>query len=223
VWAIALEQPVAVVDALERLLDPAERDAAGRRTAPHARARYTVAHGALRCLLGGALEVEPGALRIDRVCVHCGNAEHGKPRLTGARAMSFSLTHSGASALVAVCQDGEVGIDVERVRPRARLHALAERVLTVAELESWKARPEPEKLRAFLDLWTAKEALLKATGHGLVRPLRTVEHPRSGWSVCHLDIGPDLAAAVAVAGRLAHVPAVAPWAPPGGVTLAPAW
>ena len=64
-----------------------------------------------------------------------------------------------------------------RHRDRAaagRLEALAARVLCEDEHAAWLESAPPEQLHAFLELWTAKEAYLKAIGTGITRPLRDV-------------------------------------------------
>ena len=83
--------------------------------------------------------------------------------------MHFNVTHSGEIVLLAVSDEKPVGVDVERRREVARVHALVERWLTVAE------RLELERLRqrglddsdAFLRVWSLKEARLKALGVGI--------------------------------------------------------
>ena len=85
--------------------------------------------------------------------------------------------------MVAIARGGVVGVDVETRRNRRHLDRLAARSMTPAEHERWQREPEPERLDAFLRLWTAKEAYLKATGHGLVRPMRSVTAAPPGWTV----------------------------------------
>jgi 4'-phosphopantetheinyl transferase len=223
VWSYSLDQPATVVEACNHVLDPSERDAAAQRRTEDARERTVVARGGLRMLLGAVTESDPAGVRFDRRCRLCGDPTHGKPRLASARNLSFSLTHSGAHALVAVSYAGEVGIDAEVLRPRTRLDALATRALTQDELVAWGVLPDTDRLARFLEHWTAKEAYLKAIGIGLTRPLRTVTCPVPGWTISTLAAGPDLVAAVAVEGSLAAAPPVATWRPGAGVTLDAAW
>ena len=83
------------------------------------------------------------------------------PEVPGS-AISFSLSHSQSFAVVAVADSARVGVDIEVIRPRARLDALAKRVLSPAEHADWLDYPPTARLRAFLERWTAKEAYLKA-------------------------------------------------------------
>jgi 4'-phosphopantetheinyl transferase len=223
VWAIGLEQPAHVVAGLGRYLDADEVRAATARRAPGAHDRYVVAHGALREILAALTATTPAAVKIDRRCRHCGDPAHGKPELTDAPGLSFSLSHSTSVALVAVAQDTRVGVDVELIRVRRHLEKLAARVMTPDEYAAWGAVPPASRTAAFLLSWTAKEAYLKALGVGLVRPPRTVPVAPEGWSVLPLAAGREVVASIAVEGALAAPPVVATWDPEHGITLGAAW
>jgi 4'-phosphopantetheinyl transferase len=171
VWEIDLAAPVAQVDELFAHLDDAEQAAAAARSGDHRR-RYVVAHGAVREVLARYANVAPRAVEYSYECAVCGGP-HGKPALVG-EACVFSLTHSADLALLAIAGEGAVGVDVERVDVRPHLESLARRVLSAQEHAAWRARDEEERLRAFLEHWTAKEAYLKALGVGLTRALREV-------------------------------------------------
>jgi 4'-phosphopantetheinyl transferase len=99
-------------------------------------------------------------------------AAHGKPALPGSR-LRFNLAHSGDVALVAVAQDRDVGVDVERVRPDADRWALVDHALTARERRRLQRVAPAGRAHAFLSMWARKEALLKAAGVGLsVEPAR---------------------------------------------------
>jgi phosphopantetheinyl transferase len=217
VWTIELDQPAAVVDLLRAPLDDAEVRAAAQRRDDTLRNRYTVAHGALRMILGARLGVEPGAVEFDRRCRRCGDPAHGKPVVVSdaaaGPAVQFSLSHSGAYASVAVVTGARIGVDIETERPRARLDALAARVLDGEDHADWLDLPESEQLRAFLYRWTAKEAYVKAIGAGITLPLRDVPVEPEGWTVARFESPPGTVAHVAVEGyAVVHVTA---WSPPG--------
>ena len=99
-------------------------------------------------------------------------ADGGKPRLAAVPGrLAFNLSHSGGLALVAVAGGGaEVGVDVERIRPRRDLTRLAARWLTTADAKAIAAAPEAERERAFYVAWTRHEARVKCTGAGLAGP-----------------------------------------------------
>jgi hypothetical protein len=160
--------------------------------------RRRLARAVVRELLGAELGVAPGDVEITRECRRCGDPSHGKPRLAGGASPSFSVSHSGDLAIVALSRDACVGVDVELVRPRLHLDRLAARVLTPAELAGWRAVPEAMRLERFLERWTAKEALLKASGIGLATPLAHVALPAPGWWVHGLALPPGYVGALAL-------------------------
>jgi 4'-phosphopantetheinyl transferase len=143
------------------------------------------------------LEIAPAELEISRECKRCGDAKHGKPFVAGAEALSFSVSHSGDSALIAVAQDATVGIDIEAIRPRPNLAKLAARVLDPVAHAAFSTAPDDEQLVVFLRAWTEKEAYLKAIGLGIATDLRAVEIP-DAWTVEPLDALPTYVATLAV-------------------------
>ena len=92
---------------------------------------------------------------------------YGKPHLTVPNAPDFNLSHSGGVVLLVIAHAVAPGVDVEALRPRPRALQLAQRFFTVDEAAALAALPETDRQLAFYRLWTAKEAVLKALGHGL--------------------------------------------------------
>lgn len=75
----------------------------------------------------------------------------------------FNISNSGTSVAVLIGV-GEVGCDIEQVRPRARFMAIA-RHSFAANLCDWlESLPEVEHIPQFWRLWTAHEAVLKQRG-----------------------------------------------------------
>lgn len=208
VWDADLEpasEPLAELLAIacvpKRSCSDARSIAARRRLVAQAILRVTLARG-LACLPQDVL-LERGA--------------DGKPRLgQSSGELHFNLTHSGARALIAVCADREVGVDLERIRPDRSFEALARRHFTPRERRLVCSSADTERARTFYRLWTAKEACLKATGDGL-RSLASVEvaldragcrarwseAPRLGadvWRVQELDVGVSWAGSLAAPG-----------------------
>lgn len=152
------------------VLDADERDRYRRFHLPADRARYATAHTVLRLLLGAYLNLAPASLRFVRTCEHCG-AQHGKPRLVQSGSIvDFSLSHAGERVLIAIARR-PVGVDIEALDSHADATELAEDVLSSAERVWFDQQPEKNRTPAFFTYWTRKEALLKATGHGLRVPM----------------------------------------------------
>lgn len=111
----------------------------------------------------------------------------GKPFLRERPDLHFNISHSLPWVMVALSRD-PIGVDVERMRPRSSLLALAERYFSPPEQELIHAAPDPVEM--FYRIWTFKEAWLKAEGLGITVELSSWDtrqywdagqpHP-SGW------------------------------------------
>lgn len=175
--------------------------------------RFRVGRAALRLLLSQYTGHPPSEIGF-------AYGPLGKPLLQSANAppLSFNLTHSAGVALVAVGPPGEIGIDVEIVRPMADQSGLVRRYFAPAEVDDFESLPVALKQRAFFVGWTRKEAAIKATGEGIAANLESIEvgfrHRNAGFRVdwqgantrqCvriwDLDAGPELAAALAMVER----------------------
>jgi 4'-phosphopantetheinyl transferase len=116
----------------------------------------------LRIAVARATGRQASDVVIARSCLHCGSAAHGRPTVVRPGGRHVSLTHSGDLVGVAVSTAGPVGIDLEHVTD-----------LDVAALTTSTLAPGdrvPATTTQFLELWTAKEAALKALGLGLAYP-----------------------------------------------------
>lgn len=120
----------------------------------------------------------------------------GKPRLAGPHAgLDCNWSHSGDGLVVALADGVDVGVDLERVRPRPRALELAGRFFTATERDWLAAQPDAgARERSFVRLWCAKEAVLKAHGHGLafgLHRLRFAERDGAlGLVECDAALGP---------------------------------
>ena len=88
---------------------------------------------------------------------------HGKPRLAGAgAAWDFNLSHAGDFAVAALARGAQIGVDLEVLSRPADIELLGRRVFSESERELVRAGGRG----TFFDLWSRKEALLKALGCG---------------------------------------------------------
>ena len=203
----------ATLGTLAATLSSDERARADALRDPVARRRFLADHGWRRRLLGARTGRSPAAIAYLV-------ATDGKPRLDPA-GPHFSASRTGATALYAICDEAEVGVDVEAVDDGDdRRERLAARLLAPGERVAFEALAADDRPRALAACWTRKEAHLKALGTGLVFPLTDLElwtaderAVRRGDVVVHaVEVGPGLQAAVAVRladGQVADVPAVA--------------
>ena len=132
---------------------------------------------ASRVLLRGVLAQLQGCSPHE---VAFGTSPFGKPHLVNSgRSLEFNLSHTRRASVLAVCDVGAVGIDIEWLeRPAHFFESLVEMTLTRRE-SHWLAQVATDSVayrQRFLGLWTAKEALLKWEGSGLTQhDIRSIE------------------------------------------------
>ncbi len=199
------------------LLSEDERARAGRFVFEQDAQRWAACRTGLRVTLGRYLDLAPQSLEFTL-------GPWGKPGLHGCP-LRFNVSHSGGAALLAVAWRREVGVDLERISLERVSRALspeelALQVLSGRELAWLWDQSFDQREAAFLTLWTAKEAYVKAIGQGLSFPLTRltllpnaeddqfeVPHIASlpPIFVCRLAAGPDYLAALALEGAPADV------------------
>lgn len=127
---------------------------------------YAAAHALLRTTLSWCTGDAPATWRFE-------TTNSGKPFLPpGFPKLSFNLSHAHGIVACAVTENSEVGIDVETIDRPADVERIAERFFAASERAALRALMEEGARRArFFELWTLKEAFLKAIGSGLGHPL----------------------------------------------------
>ncbi len=114
-----------------------------------------------RLWLANVLGCEPGAVTLVRDAL-------GRPRLDASQPwLDISWSHSGQGLLIAMGEGVDIGADLECIKPRPRSLALARRFFAGSEGDWLAALPIQARELAFVRLWCAKEAVLKAHGRGL--------------------------------------------------------
>jgi len=142
-------------------LDETERARADRITDKLRHQHFTAGRALLRHLLSCAVEqaVRPATWRM-------AEGLHGKPSIApGLPQVHFSISHADGLVAVATSPVAELGIDLERVTgTRDTTPALEQ--LNHREQAWLHQHDEAARWQAFLQLWTAKEAVSKAMGLG---------------------------------------------------------
>jgi 4'-phosphopantetheinyl transferase len=124
-----------------------------------------VSRALARYLIAEVTQQEPESLRFS-------TNEYGKPFLVGLPDIHFNLSHSHGVAVCALCRGAAVGVDVEDVGRHTDL-SIAGRFFSPAEADLVSKAPDSEKRALFFDIWTLKEAYIKAVGKGLSIPLNS--------------------------------------------------
>ncbi len=210
IWRVALEQPASLVERLAQTLSPDERARAGRFHFARDRRRFIVARASLRALLAGYTGVPAEQLEFSY-------SDKGKPALArpGPSRLHFNLAHSDELALYAFTLDGEVGIDVEKLRTLDDARQIAMHYFSEREYDSLHALSDEKLYHTFFTYWTRKEAYIKGSGEGLEllnKRLDVISTPDQGlplpdvnggihWFLYDLEAAPTYLAALAVQQR----------------------
>jgi 4'-phosphopantetheinyl transferase len=169
----------------------------------------------LRRVLAAYVGVAPEALELVE-------GSHGRPALASGQdpSLGFNWSHSGGHAAIAIGRHIVPGIDIEHRRHRPRALSIAQRFFCADEAVALAGLPTSATEAAFLDLWTAKEAVLKALGRGLAfgldrlsvacvdgrLSLRRLDGERvSAWQLQQLPLDASLTAALAWRGEIRRI------------------
>lgn len=151
----------------------AEQQHAAQLPTSTAAVSYLSTQALMRAMAAARLDVPSSAaseIEVDRSCTLCTSGKkHGKPRIAG---VNFNMSQVNPLVVGAFSRNASavLGVDVETLDARlfsgfARL-ALSNEERTFYERVA-QERPAPVLHLLSVALWTAKEAVLKATGHGL--------------------------------------------------------
>jgi 4'-phosphopantetheinyl transferase len=208
VFLLALDRPDAELAELSALLSADEKERAGRFKVEPARRRFVASRAGLRIVLGSQLGgAAPDALRFIY-------APQGKPSLrpeNGAMGLHFNLAHSQDLALIATATDRELGVDIEANRDLQEIVGGLDRYFAESERTLLAQSGPAERINLFFQLWTRKEAVLKASGEGIASGLRLpdlantfgrsdktfdIAHAGSHWHLSDLRPAPGYHAAL---------------------------
>jgi 4'-phosphopantetheinyl transferase len=190
------------------LLSAEELERAERMVSPDLRRRFLARRAMARELLGRETGEDPAGLVLERRCERCGEDHPASPLGDGDSGVWWSASSSAGLAAVAIA-GCRVGLDIEKHGERPRWERIARRFYSEDERRAVAGSPA-----RFLELWTLKEAYLKALGLGLPGGLRSLEctglapaagewsttaaHP--GWRFRGFEPESGFAGAVAVEG-----------------------
>lgn len=153
--------------------------------------RFIVTRGTVRMILARYLGEDPAIIEL---CT----APHGKPYLKHTfMDLRFNVSHSRDIAIIAISCGREVGVDVEWVQRDIAYEPIAEHYFDPRENWDLRTAPQNERVSRFFDLWTQKEARLKAAGVGLIAE----EKRPTTWGVRNLTPADGYVGAVASEGE----------------------
>ncbi len=139
------------------------------------RQQFLVARALVRTTLSRYVDLEPAAWRFT-------NNQWGRPDIDaghGPGDLRFNLSHTDGLVAVAMAR-GELGVDVEDTWRRSHTDQIAEHFFAPAEVAALRALPPERQHGRFFELWTLKEAYIKARGMGLAIALHSFAYALEG-------------------------------------------
>tara|TARA_B100000965_G_scaffold402907_1_gene429897 strand:- start:159 stop:872 length:714 start_codon:yes stop_codon:yes gene_type:complete len=130
--------------------------------------RFTKCRSILRKTLSKWVNEDPKAIGIKM-------GGNGKPKLNTIHHIKFSITHTEGFAGIAFCKGFEVGLDVENSNRDTNIDKVSKKVFTDSEQIKIASNSDTDAKKMFFRFWTAKEAFLKNTGHGLTLDPKKIE------------------------------------------------
>lgn len=117
---------------------------------------------------------------------------HKRPYFDGN--IDFNISHSGTRVICCATEHGRIGIDIEQIK-----------TISLSEYPDYFTKNEwdyidghEDEFKGFYNLWTRKEAVLKAIGSGFHTPLSSVdvvadciEYDNISYHIRRLDIASD--------------------------------
>ena len=143
-------------------LSPDELERLRRIAHAESRRLFLAGRGLLREVLSQRCGVDARAIEFQY------NA-YGKPSLKTLiePPLEFNVSHTRGLAVCAISPVGQLGVDVERERRIANPLQIARRFCAPAEAAALERLPAARRVTAFLELWTLREALVKARGDSI--------------------------------------------------------
>lgn len=196
VFRVAIAENSRYVPQATVVLTAAEQQRAQRYYRPQDAQRFLLGRAALRLLLAAYTQQPPASLRFEP-------GPTKKPVLCEMPGLHYNVSHSGNWVLIVIAA-AEVGIDVEKIETQFAFEELLAASFSPAE-RTFIGQDATSRPR-FYQLWTRKEAFVKATAQGIDEHFSSVPSldgyhqagsPEVGWAVSSFAVAAGYAAAVA--------------------------
>jgi len=124
---------------------------------------FIASHGFLHSVLSYYIDTPANEIRFSQ-------SEHGKPFIIdeqNRRQLQFNLSHSNHLAVLAICEQKNIGVDIEHRERKVDWQGVIRRFFTQREQDEIFRLSKESQTDAFFQVWARKEAYMKVTGHGL--------------------------------------------------------
>ena len=94
--------------------------------------------------------------------------QHGKPELINNKEnLRFNLSHNNELIIIGVCIEDDIGCDIENPLRKVNIEPLTRRYFSKQEHNELCELTSEIQQQRFFEMWTLKEAFVKATGVGI--------------------------------------------------------
>ena len=150
---------------LYQLLSDDEIQRAARFRFDKHRNRFITGRGSIREILADKGNCSPRAIEFEL-------NKYGKPSVfkpESVRWMQFNASSSATMGAIAISKGIAVGLDIEKIKSDNKwdYDLIVKNEFTIDEYVWYKKHRDSDRIRVFFELWTCKEAYLKALGLGL--------------------------------------------------------
>jgi 4'-phosphopantetheinyl transferase len=163
VWLNYLNVHEARIKHLYPLLSAVEKERSERFKFYKHRKAFIASHGFMHTVLGYYTPTPASEIVFS-------HTEKGKPFLLEEHNpdnIQFNLSHSNNIAMLAVCRNNSLGIDVEYSNKKTDWAGISKRFFAADEQQAFFKLSEDIQKQVFFQVWTRKEAHMKVTGSGL--------------------------------------------------------
>nr|WP_013933261.1 4'-phosphopantetheinyl transferase superfamily protein [Pseudoalteromonas sp. SANK 73390]CBK62709.1 tmlN [Pseudoalteromonas sp. SANK 73390] len=114
-------------------------------------------------------------------------SRYGKPAILNHvdTPLYFNISHTNGLVTLALTRENEIGVDIEWTQRHRNIAEVAKHYFSPPEIKALQEMAAPQRHIYFFELWTLKEAYIKACGQGMSIPLNQFHFQRSKQ---HIDI-----------------------------------
>jgi 4'-phosphopantetheinyl transferase len=144
---------------------------------------YIFKQGVLRKILGNYIKIPPNEIIITL-------NEFGKPKISNAPSnhhIDFNISSSNSLVALAFAFSRNLGIDLEYLNLELNIYDILPLLFTHQEAQRFEIVENTDHLSHVLQLWTLKEAYVKAIGVGLHKPLKDISFVLNSNSKPYLE------------------------------------
>jgi 4'-phosphopantetheinyl transferase len=170
-----------LIERYRTLLSPEETEQERSFDFEEDRLHFLITRALVRTVLSSYTGHDPSSWKFART-------PHGKPAVVAPQVdLQFNLARTRELVICAINHQRQLGVDVENIEQEVDHSSLARKYFAPSEVTALDHLPLPERRAAFFELWTLKEAYVKARGEGLALRLDSFALTRSPGGAIRIE------------------------------------